>query len=630
MPPRGHFGLSVCFCCPTQPDQDPFWAAGKGFGPVRNSLRLYPQPWERGQFSFLSGGTDTLDHSLSELLRLPEPVPLPRVAEGPAQAACASAQSAGAAQSFAPPKAKGGGAWSTAEEKRQRLQALCKWSNLLRLAPKLFSERTLASLPDTGDQAVAEHLDLLFSRKSTNTLLLRVQPLMRFVLWARRACPDESPSEQLVWVHCRWLQTTAAPSSIDIFVSSLHFVHGTLGLGVPVADLLSPRIRGLAHTHLRTKEPVNQAPPLSTAQVKWLEYLSGSAPDDYERLVAATLCFMVFARARRSDLARATHVQFDLTSDGSDGFVECKVKNPKPASRRNLFLPLTAVYRGLGSASWGALFFAARARLGLQNEGALDHPLIPALSSTGRWLPDCLSSAALTTWLRALLSRAPDADYGLIQQLRSHSCKATALSWCSKMGLDDRTVTLLGYHSQGRNMASLGYRRDVLAGPLRDLSRVIQSVASGSFCPDVTRSGRWQDTASVSDSASVVWSPADRLNRSGDSHRSESVPAPGEPAAPSEALDSSSSSGSEQFSSDSGDEDEQQVAAAPHFLENLLSFGNYAVAKNKSSGLQHVLKQDSGRLLCGRIFSANFTVCSAVDGSASFCRTCKTCGLATV
>ena len=160
-------------------DQDPFWAAGKGFGPVRNSLRLYPQPWERGQFSFLSGGTDTLDHSLSELLRLPEPVPLPRVAEGPAQAACASAQSAGAAQSFAPPKAKGGGAWSTAEEKRQRLQALCKWSNLLRLAPKLFSERTLASLPDTGDQAVAEHLDLLFSRKSTNTLLLRVQPLMR-------------------------------------------------------------------------------------------------------------------------------------------------------------------------------------------------------------------------------------------------------------------------------------------------------------------------------------------------------------------------------------------------------------------------------------------------------------------
>ncbi|CAE7936028.1 unnamed protein product, partial [Symbiodinium necroappetens] len=345
-------------------------------------------------------------------------------------------------------RVKGGGAWSTAEERRQRLQALCKWSNLLRLAPKLFSERTLASLPDTGDQAVAEHLDLLFSRKSTNTLLLRVQPLMRFVLWARRACPDESPSEQFVWVHCRWLQTTAAPSSIDIFVSSLHFVHGTLGLGVP-------------------------APPLSTAQVKWLEYLSGSAPDDYERLVAATLCFMVFARARRSDLARATHVQFDLTSDGSDGFVECKVKNPKQvkaASRRNLFLPLTAVYRGLGSASWGALFFAARARLGLQNDGALDHPLIPALSSTGNWLPDCLSSAALTTWLRALLSRAPDADYGLIQQVRSHSCKATALSWCSKMGLDDRTVTLLGYHSQGRNMASLGYRRDVLAGPLREWS----------------------------------------------------------------------------------------------------------------------------------------------------------------
>ena len=96
------------------------------------------------------------------------------------------------------------------------------------------------------------------------------------------------------------------------------------------------------------------------------------------------------------------------------------------------------------------------------------------------------------------------------------------------------------------------------------------------------------------------------------------------------AEDSSSSSGSELASEDSCDEDEQQVAAAPHFLENLLSLGGYAVAKNKSSRLQHVLKQESGRLLCGKPFTDNFAVSASVDGSASSCRTCKTFCLATV
>ena len=54
---------------------------------------------------------------------------------------------------------------------------------------------------------------------------------------------------------------------------------------------------------------------------------------------------MVYGRARRSDLARATHIAFDLSPDGLDGFVECRVKTlqkkkPVHASDFSLWWPL--------------------------------------------------------------------------------------------------------------------------------------------------------------------------------------------------------------------------------------------------------------------------------------------------
>ena len=131
---------------------------------------------------------------------------------------------------------------------------------------------------------------------------------------------------------------------------------------------------------------------------------------------------MVFARARRSDLARAAHIEFDLTPDGLDGFVGCRVKNPKQAraaSERNLFLPLTALFRGLFEVPWGATFLAVRQANGLETSGALDHPLLPGLTAAGAWLQDCVSSGQLTQWLRCILSKAPDADLPSIALLRS-------------------------------------------------------------------------------------------------------------------------------------------------------------------------------------------------------------------
>ena len=343
---------------------------------------------------------------------------------------------------FVPPDKQKGLSWSSQE----RVQALCKWSNLLTLAPELFSAATVDRLPSKGDEAMIEHLDMLFRKKSTNTLLTRAHPLTRFVLWRRRTCPEDVVSESILWLHCRWLQSCAAASSIDCLVSSLNFVHGTLGLQVAVQELLSARVRGIAHSHLKTKEDVAQAPALTVSQLRWLEYYAATADDLYERLVA-TLCFMVYARARRSDLARATHIDFDPSPDGLDGFVECRVKNPKhsrASSKRNLFMPLTAPFCGLCDAPWDATFMAVRDANGLQTSGALDHPVLPGLTAAGSWLQECVSSGQLTQWLRCILAKAPDADLAAVTDVRSHSCKATLISWCAKAGLSDKTLTFLG------------------------------------------------------------------------------------------------------------------------------------------------------------------------------------------
>ena len=86
---------------------------------------------------------------------------------------------------------------------------------------------------------------------------------------------------------------------------------------VPIGDLLSPRVKGLLHTltcALRNRSArrrhflLLRSRGWSTSGIT-----SGADTDDYERLVAATLCFMVYACAGRCDLARAFHIEFDLT-----------------------------------------------------------------------------------------------------------------------------------------------------------------------------------------------------------------------------------------------------------------------------------------------------------------------------
>ena len=297
------------------------------------------------------------------------------------------------------------------------------------------------------------------------------------------------------------------------------------------------------------------------------------------------------------------------------------MKNPKQSrasSRRNVFMPLTALFAGLAAVPWRGTFRAVREASGLQCSSALDHSLIPGVSASGAWLQEWLSSSQFQVGLGRSggLMQCPNADLALISKLRSHSCKATLISWGSKAGLSDKTLTFRGYHSHGVKMASVGYRRDALVGPLREPGMVVLSMQAGQSLPDVARSGRWQEPASSVTSAPVVSSPpSSNEKKAGNCEVAVNA-------------ETSSSSDSSTVFQASDDGDEQLVASAPHFVENLLVVGGLTVAENKRSGLLHVLRQDAVRLLCGRSLRAGFTVSSHMDaGSKKFSRTCKTCVL---
>ena len=88
-------------------------------------------------------------------------------------------------------------------------------------------------------------------------------------------------------------------------------------------------------------------------------------------------------------------------------------------------------------------------------------------------------------WLRNLLRSTE--TVGDIR-VATRSCKATLLAWCARAGVAHDVRKLLGYHSSSSDQSMLVYSRDAMSHPLRLLIDVIDSVANGSFNPDLTRS----------------------------------------------------------------------------------------------------------------------------------------------
>ena len=202
-------------------------------------------------------------------------------------------------------------------------------------------------------------------------------------------------------------------------------------------------------------------------------------------LVASSSWFI--PRARFGDCKAVSNVVFDLIQKDGDvvGYVEVLSWSHK--MRRHFpSIPLVAPVQGATQGSWIEQWRRAATEAGLPLERLAQDargPLLP-LPSQGGWLKTSCSTNKARAWMVQLLCNL---GYASATSLSAHSCKATCLSWCAKYGIAKDVRTRLGNHND-RGSAEC-YARDTLASPLRDLEACILAIRTGTFLPDVSRSG---------------------------------------------------------------------------------------------------------------------------------------------
>ena len=71
-------------------------------------------------------------------------------------------------------------------------------------------------------------------------------------------------------------------------------------------------------------------------------------------------------------------------------------------------------------------------------------------------------------------------------RVSSQGLNATLLGWSSLFGLSSETRARLGYHKlgSGQTASMQSYARDKLYGPVQELTKMLEAMSEGKFCPD--------------------------------------------------------------------------------------------------------------------------------------------------
>ncbi|OLP81943.1 hypothetical protein AK812_SmicGene37435 [Symbiodinium microadriaticum] len=239
------------------------------------------------------------------------------------------------------------------------------------------------------------------------------------------------------------------------------------------------RVAGVARLMYLSKRKKRQRPPLTAEMVVALEKLTCNAEAPaLDRVIAGFFVLLVFSR----------------------GYVEADVARTKAAytlERKTMFLPIVAPRNGLSGRDWFAGFAAAREASGVPTGPGL--PLLPARTTSSGWATVPPKAGVAASWLRGVLQGLGFAMKD-VAPLGTHSCKATALSWTAKFGLDASTRRTLGYHSSKEDRMTHVYSRDAIAAPVRELQRVLTEIREKRVKPDETRSGYFRTEQELQES----------------------------------------------------------------------------------------------------------------------------------
>ena len=220
-----------------------------------------------------------------------------------------------------------------------------------------------------------------------------------------------------------------------------------------------------------------------------------------------------------------------------------------------------------------------------------------------------LPTVLTTVWLREILRVISGMEPARASSIGSHSLKAALLSLAATFGIAPASRRKLGGHVKPNDVTLTTYSRDELAGPLRDLDKVLLAVRLGVFIPDCTRSGRFtQDSAATATSSThafplMIRSLLARIRRP--PRRSAWI-----------RTDDASLGEDSRIAAVS---EYMAGGTAPMKLPDLPSAG---LARNLANGVLHGVR-NSNTLLCGRALpKRSLTLAALPKRSFPLCRDC--------
>ena len=337
-----------------------------------------------------------------------------------------------------------------------------------------------------SDQKMMSSVEDSFTNKSTSTLERRGACFLKFLVWHRSNFGTAGVPliESRCYEYIKHLQEAASPTSPSSFRQAINFSWYVLKMQGAQEVTDSARIRGVVYASMGKKRARKQSRHLSVEEVKSLEFLAQKCSCKFDIYAALFFIACMYARSRFTGMCMSENVIADL-DENDDGFIETGTKHSKvhrTAEQTSLWLPLVAPAVGITGFKWGRAFLKEREEQKLTGF----RYLLPTPGANGCWIDEPTEVGDASRWLRDLLEQAGHDINGVA----THSLKVTPLTWASKFSSPLDIQALMGYHVSKEITSTMCYSRDAQSAPLAELTKIIQAIRVGDFCPDLTRSGR--------------------------------------------------------------------------------------------------------------------------------------------
>ena len=409
--------------------------------------------------------------------------------------------------------------WATIKEWERR-KAMDLWMTILHVVG--VASRVFQELKKINNESERREMLLdVMQNRATSTLLARAYQLLAFIRWltpygAGMAFPVQEP---MAYKYVRWLrQIGAKPTRATSFVQSISLLNFLLDIRGG-GSIKSSRVMGAVDSQYMLKRVRRPRDPLTASMLSSLEELAISHPDLRTRVFIGFVLAMVHWRARQSD---AQYVRaeptLDRDMDGRSIYLEAEVdsertKTGQSTKRARQTIYLVGLAQGVRGKPWAEHWLRDRRTCGC--DAKLDGTLMPQ-PQQGGFSKRPLGNEDMTLWLREILVSAGFA-LPSVSNLGMHTPKHTLLGWASRYGMRKGSRRDLGYHLNPKDRSVAAYSREMLAAAMRDLERMIDEVAVGTFHPDATRSGRFTKAADKEGPrASPVCSPHDTEQQQAD------------------------------------------------------------------------------------------------------------------